>query len=277
METTANIIKLILLSVIAVALVVIMVFLINGKSIKFKTSNAELIHDKSYTEEVKNIKVESTSTDIEVVENDKNEINVKVYDEKEQKDVVSVKVENDTLEIYDKKKNNFHFFNIGFIGKGPRIIISIPKDTKYNLDFETTSGDINVEKNMNNVNIHVTSGDISLKNALDTKIKSTSGDIELGEVSNLNIHTTSGDVKAKKVNTKVNIELTSGDITINEVNLSKNSSIKAVSGDITIDKTNDIYIESNTTSGDEDVFDSNRKATTELKIKTTSGDIEVNK
>ena len=130
---------------------------------------------------------------------------------------------------------------------------------------------------MNNVNINVTSGDINLKNALDTKIKSTSGDIELGEVSNLNIHTTSGDVNIKKVNTKVNIELTSGDITINEVNLSKDSSIKAVSGDVTIDKTNDIYVESHTTSGDEDVSNSNRKATTELKIKTTSGDIEVNK
>ena len=277
METTTNIIKLILLSIIAVALVGIMILLINGKSFKFKSSNAKLIYDESYTEEIKTIKVESTSTDIKVVENDTNEINVKIYDEKEQKDNVEVKVNDGTLEIYDKKESSFHFFSFGFIGQGPRIIISVPKDTKYNLDFHTTSGDITVGQNMNNVNINVTSGDINLKNALDTKIKSTSGDIELGEVSNLNIHTTSGDVNIKKVNTKVNIELTSGDITINEVNLSKNSSIKAVSGDVTIDKTNDIYVESHTTSGDEDVSNSNRKATTELKIKTTSGDIEVNK
>ena len=90
-------------------------------------------------------------------------------------------------------------------------------------------------------------------------------------------NSTKQDVKIKKVNTKVNIELTSGDITINEVNLTKNSRIKAVSGDVIIDKTNDIYIESHTTSGDDDVFNSNRKASVELQIKTTSGDIEVNK
>ena len=71
--------------------------------------------------------------------------------------------------------------------------------------------------------------------------------------------------------------VTSGDITIREVNLTKDSSIKAVSGDINIEKANDIYVDAHATSGDIKIDDNNRKAPVELKIKTTSGDIEVNK
>ena len=161
-----NVIKLLLLSVIAVALVVIIVLLMNNKfNFNLKAgSSAKLIYEKDFTVEVKTIKVESTSTDIKVVENDTNEINVKIYDEKEQKDNVSAEVNGDTLKIVDKKDKVTGFFSFGFIGdNGPRIIISVPKDKKYDLDFYTKSGDITVEQNMNNVNINVTSGDIELK------------------------------------------------------------------------------------------------------------------
>lgn len=280
MESNAlNVIKLVLLSIIAVALIFIIVLLMNNKfDFKFKAGSAKLIYENNFTEEVKTIKVESTSTDIRVIENDTNEINVKIYDEKEQKDNVSVEVVGDTLEIVDKKEKISHFFSIGFIGNNaPRIIISVPKDKKYDLDFNTKSGDIEVEKDMNNVTINVTSGDIDLKNALKTKIKTTSGDTSVGEVTDFSLHTTSGDVKARKVNKEVNIEITSGDVTINEVNLSKDSSIKTTSGDVTIEKANDIYVDAHATSGDIEISDNNRKATSELKIKTTSGDIIVNK
>ena len=112
---------------------------------------------------------------------------------------------------------------------------------------------------------------------IQTKIKTTSGDTSVGEVTDLSIHTTSGDINVKKVNKELHIDLTSGDITIREANLSKDSSIKTVSGDVVIEKTNEIYVDAHATSGDIDIFNSDRKAQVELKINTTSGDIEVNK
>ena len=67
----------------------------------------------------------------------------------------------------------------------------------------------------------------------------------------------------------------SGNIIVDIINITENSSIKANSGNVVINNKNDIYVETETNSGDEDVKNNNRMAEIVLKITTTSGSIRV--
>ena len=271
MNNSSNIVKLIILCIIAVCLVVITVMLLTN-NFNFGFQKAKLLYDESYVEEIKNININVKSSNVEINPVDSDKLNVKVYDTEDRD--ISIKLKNDTLEIINNK-SRVGFFLFG--SQNPRVIIDVPKNNKYNLDIYGTSSDITVKSNMENIKINVTSGDIKLKDANDVEIKVTSGDIIVGEVSNLLTSSTSGDVEVNKVTEKVNVETTSGDIKIDELSLTKNSKIKATSGDVIIDKVNDIYIEGKARSGDVDINKNNRHSDIELRIETTSGDIEVEK
>ena len=126
--------------------------------------------------------------------------------------------------------------------------------------------------------INATSGDIKseLLTYNDYTIDVTSGDIELENINSLSGKATSGDVEIKKINSYINFKTTSGDIEIDDLTLTRDSSIKVTSGDVTIDKCTNAYINTSVKSGDIDVNKNDRHAEYELKITTTSGDIEVN-
>ena len=216
--------------------------------------------------------VKEKSSDIKIIQNETNEINVKIYDKKNKK--ASIEIKGNTLEIINNNRSNFNIFNFT---NNQRIVISVPKNKKYNLDLKATSGDINVEPDMNDTKISVTSGDVSINRTDNLNISVTSGDVSVYNTGNLDANVTSGDIDIKKVKGKINLAVKSGDIKINELDLSKDSSIKASSGDIKVIKTNDIYIDASAKSGDINIDNNNRKADIELKIKTISGDITVNK
>ena len=275
MNSALNIVKIILLSIIAIALVFILVVLLNGKmNIKGFTlyEKTELVYEKDFTEEVTNLKVLTTNNDVRIEESELNHINVKVYDRKDAKP--EAYVENDTLII--KNKDDIRIgFSFGIMGSS-KIVITVPKNSAYNLDIEGTSSDIDSLIDLKNVNINVISGDVNLKDTLDTVIKTTSGDVELGSTNKLSLNTKSGDVSISSVNSKITLETTSGDVNINNVLLDSDSSIKVISGDVTIGKTNNIYIDAHAISGDIKVNTNNRRSDYELKINTTSGDIIVN-
>ena len=275
MNSALNIIKIILLSIIAIALVFILVVLLNGKmNIKGFTlyEKTELVYEKDFTEEINNLKVITINNDVRIEESESDHINVKVYDRKDAKP--EAYVENDTLVI--KNKNDIRIgFSFGINGSS-KIVITVPKNTTYNLDIEGTSSDVDSLISLKDVNINLVSGDINLKDSLDTIIKTTSGDVELGSTNKLSINTKSGDIDINSVNSKLTIEVISGDININKVNLTKTSTIKTISGDVTIGTTNRIYVDAHTVSGDIKVNTNDRKSDYELKINTTSGDIRVN-
>lgn len=274
MNSALNIIKIILLSIIAIALVLILVFLLNGKmNIKGFTlyEKTELVYEKDFNEEVNNLKIITTNNDVRIEESNQDSINVKVYDRKDAKP--EAYVENDTLVIKNKDEVRIGF-SFGINGSS-KIVITVPKDTTYNLNIEGTSSDVDSLINLKDVNINVVSGDIKLKDSLDTTIKTTSGDVELETANKLSINTKSGDMDISSVNSKLTIEAISGDVNIGTLNLDSDSSIKVTSGDVTIDKTNDIYVNTSVVSGDVKINNNNRHAKHELKIKTTSGDIIV--
>lgn len=293
MNSALNIVKIILLSIIAVALVLILIFLLNGKmNIKGFTlyEKTELVYEETYNEALDNLKVITTSNDVVIEEKETDSINVKVYDRKDAKP--TSKVENNTLIIENEREEKIGF-SFGINGNS-RIVITVPKNSTYNLDVEGTSSDVDSSINLKDVNIDTKSGDISLKDSINTVINTTSGDITVGDTNKLEATTNSGDIKTGNVtesiyakatsgdfllgdiNGKLTLNTTSGDIKINKVNLKNNSTIKVISGDVLIGKTNDIYIDAHAVSGDIKVNKNNRKSDYELKIDTTSGDITVN-
>ena len=161
-----------------------------------------------------------------------------------------------------------------------------------NAELKTSSGDITADK-IGNANLKTSSGDIELKEAQTASITTTSGDIKVNTIEeSAELETTSGDITANKItNAKIKTssgeielgnvkeyieaETSSGDIKIDDLEITKDSKIEARSGDVTIHKTNDIYTETKTSSGDSKIENNNRKSEITLKIETSSGDIKV--
>ena len=265
-----------LLSLIVITLILGLVLLINNK-FTFKLDNfnfgfgskSTLIYDKNIEENFNKIDIFSKSLDFKFVKSSDNNINVKVYDDKN--NTVSVKVENQTLKITSDNDNVCIFC---FSSKR-QAIISLP-DKMYDLTLETTSGDIYSEINFNNADLEARSGDIELNNIKNANIKVTSGDIKINEVDKLIVKATSGDLEINKINKQIDSETTSGDIDINNLSLTTNSNIKVTSGDVTIfNASHDIYYNTSVISGDVRVNNNNRHANYELTINTKSGDITV--
>ena len=230
---------------------------------------SKLVYDKNIIEPFNNIQISTKSLDIKLVKSEVSDVNVKVYDRKD--DEILVKVENNTLIIDNNKHSSWCFLCFG----KNEVIISLPEN-EYNLVVNSTSGDIKSKLNLNAVTVVTTSGDTILNKVNDLVINSTSGDIEVNEADNVTITSTSGDVGIGKITNSLNIETTSGDIDINGLTIIKDSNIKVTSGDVTIHKSsNNIYYNAKATSGDIKIDNNNRHADYELKIETKSGDIRV--
>ena len=276
-DNVLNVYKIILLSIIAIILIVLLVLLLAKNTIYGGieiNGNTKIVYDEKFNEENEKIDIQTKSSDVEIKESQDDSINVRIYDN--EKNESDVRIENKVLKIESKQeKDNVYIIGIN-INNNPRIVISIPKEKKYDLNIEGESSDIHSSLDLKNVNINTKSGDISLKNTNNIKINSTSGDVSLMDVNNLTIDTTSGDVKINNIKESINLKTTSGDIKIDEINILKNSSIKTTSGDVFISKSNDIYFDTKVTSGDIKINKNNRHAETEMKIQTTSGDIFIN-
>lgn len=160
-----------------------------------------------------------------------------------------------------------------------------------NGNFKSSSGDITVG-NGNEITIQTSSGSIKAGNFNKLSAEASSGDVEVGKVGESTIKTSSGKMlveSAKRLQAEAssgemdintieeycNLITSSGSIEIDSLNITENSNINAKSGDVDIMSKNDIYIETETDSGDADVTNNNRMSEIVLKITTTSGSIKV--
>lgn len=160
-----------------------------------------------------------------------------------------------------------------------------------NGELKSSSGDI-VVGNGNEVKIQASSGDIKAGDFNKLSAEASSGDIEVGKIGESSIKTSSGKIlveSAKRLQAKAssgeidintieeycNLTTSSGNIDIDSLNILENSTINAKSGSVDIKSKNDIYVETETGSGDADVTNNNRMAEIVLKITTTSGNIRV--
>lgn len=267
--------KIVLLSIIALLLTsILIVLLVRPTGFNFlKVNNkADLVYERDIEEAIKKINITTKASSIEVETNNTNKISVKYYGDKDDKEL-DLSTTNEVLNI----RENSSYFCIGFCNYAEhKIIISLPKEIDYELDFNTASGDVYIpDINLSNISISTISGDIKAFKAKNAKLESTSGDIEINEVEKLVSKTVSGEINANQIKRSCDIKTTSGDVEISRLEITSNSNISTVSGDVEIESNNESYIKTETVSGEVSINKNNRYAQTELTIKTTSGDIEV--
>lgn len=262
-----------ILAIMAIAIILLLVFLLFGKGESFFNNNlnSTLLLNEYYNEKIETIHIESISSDVTLKETEESQIHVEIYGK--EKEVVESKLENEILNISKKGK----MFCFGFCFFKEEIIVYVPKDVVLNIEIKTTSGDIEMNSiKGNDVNLNSTSGDLKLGEVNRAELYSTSGDIVLEKANITNAKTTSGDIFLNNIEKQVEAVSVSGNVKIGSLYIESNSKIKTTSGDVSIEKMGDVYIETSTVSGDIHISNNNRYSATTLNIKTTSGDIYVN-
>ena len=295
MKKSSKIILIVILSILAIILISILVFLlINNKRYNTKLFNmcSTLIYQNEFNlEEINNINISLESEDIEFRQNNEsNKIEITAY---------GIEGENLKEDLKDGELNISNGNNVlcfFCFDLDEKIIVNLPNEYDKKITLKTSSGDIdlkNVNTKKSNIEMQTSSGDINVKNANEASLKSTSGDInidecsigyisttsgkiDVGQINEANLESTSGDIEVENIKEKCNIKATSGKIKVNNSTINQNSEITAASGDITIVNESDIYYNTETVSGDVKIEKNNdRKSEIELKLKTTSGNINV--
>lgn len=328
----AKITLIIILVILVIALINFMIYAMVNKNGEFKLSligfgdNTAMIFEKEYNpEELNNINVDVSSSNVKIEKADIDKIKITAYGEKEDK-IKEVMNEN---ELSITKENTKIFIFTMLYWCREEIVIQVPNNCDEEFNIKTSSGDIivpdlegdNIELktasgkiqcgNINNGNIETSSGDILIGNGNEVTLKvssgnikagdfnklsaeASSGDIEIGTISEdakvktasgkitlngankLKAEAISGDIKINSIENNCKISSTSGNIIVDRANINENSFIKTNSGNVVINNKNDIYVETETTSGDADVQNNNRMSEIVLDITTTSGNIKVN-
>ena len=251
---------IIVLSFFAIGLTSVMIMVIKNSSdfnfvFSLRGSKAKLVESSEYdTDMIDGIKITTYSTDIEIRESS-DKIKIQYYSSSRKNP--KIMMENRIVTI-DEKEDEVSC--VGICDTNRKVVIYLPTSYAGLLDIVTKSGDIDSRTLLKNTNINTTSGDIELK-----------------EVSNVNIKTTSGDVEIYAVENFINVKTTSGDIEIQNFDIKENSILESVSGDIEISNNlSNCYVDTHTLTGDIHINKSDRRNELEVRIKTTSGDIDVN-
>ncbi|PZP45309.1 MAG: hypothetical protein DI598_13440 [Pseudopedobacter saltans] len=195
-----------------------------------------------------------TKSDIENLLNERNE--------------VSVQQNGKTLSVIGKTKSGVKWSNSDNL----IITFKIHIPTKVATEFNTTSGDISLEKLVGSVAIKTTSGDIVASEIKgDIAIKTTSGDMQLSMIkgNRFDLEATSGDVRIENGKAReITIGTASGDVSLSDVD--GNTKIGSSSGDVKVGL-NSGSLAVSSASGDQQLKVMDPKS--EIKISAASGDV----
>lgn len=253
------IVLIIILSLIALFLISIMTYLIinNGESKFFHTVNkkSELIIDKKYEiENISMIDFDLIELDVNIFKSEDEFIYIKVYDN--DSDKIKLNLLDDKLLLTEDERNGVFFF---YFSINKRVDLYLPDEYKNKINLKTVSGDVLINGNYEN----------------KFMINTVSGDIEGNVIKEFDGKTVSGDIYLDKCILE-DVSTTSGDVELDFVSVNGTSSISTISGDVEINKITDAYVDTNTVSGEVSINNNDRKSDNVLRIKTTSGDIQVN-
>lgn len=281
-----------LLSILLVFVVGVMIFLFKG-NFNFSSFNFAFGESKKLVEEkeivnIKKLNIEANRADVIIEPKEENTfIKVELYsDHAEEYEITELE---DEIKVVLKDEKF-----VGINTKGSRVKIYVPtsydkdikavnktgdikigKLTKSNLDLKLTTGDITVKEG-NNIVVSLTTGDVEVGKVNKADITSTTGDIDVNKVTTVKVKLTTGDITLGDVNESLNLTSTTGDIKIDEVKLVGNSNIKSGTGDVKIRETSNCYIEAKTNVGDTRINNNDRKSDNVLTITSRVGDIRVN-
>ena len=271
MNNGLKVILIIFLTILVLGLSMFLyLFIKNGYSFDFLTAEAKLVETKEF-DSINNLKIESNTADVYLKKSETGKVKVELYSN----DVKEKNIENTSESLNVKLKDGcwlFCFFN------RDKIVVYLPENYDKNITIDSSTSDVHFEENYENsdINIKLSTGDVHAKNVNNAKIKLSTGDVFIGSVNSIESDSSTGDINVDKVNNYMDIETSTGDIYIKEANLNKNSNLKASTGDIEIKKINNVYVEADTSTGDINIKNNNRKSDVELKIRTSTGDIDIN-
>ncbi|MYL49985.1 DUF4097 family beta strand repeat protein [Halobacillus litoralis] len=179
-----------------------------GVALLYQRSNGGKTHhlhkQERFTEEIKNLQVESTSVDVEVVKVEGEEwrltLSGNVYEKDKDHFTLSheQKGNNLTLRVTEEKTR------VGIqMRKDMKLLIEAPVKTIGSFMVETSSGDIDVEGlAIHHSTLTASSGDVTIADMIheNLQIQTSSGDVLLKNVQsrNTDIHTSSGEVFGEK-------------------------------------------------------------------------------
>jgi len=210
------------LSVLAIALVVLMIVLLNGgfknlNFIMFASISKNVAVDEVYEENFRMIEIDADASEIEFYSTEEDKVRLVIHGE--EKDI-SVTTRGERLSITSNMQCNFICFN----QNRSKIEVYLPKDyegkIKVENDYgnvtigsfenaeiavENDCGDINVEAG-NIVKLENDLGDIELGFASNAEIKQNCGKIEVGEVGDIKAENDLGDIKIEKVTNSLQIK-----------------------------------------------------------------------
>lgn len=295
MSKSFKITLIVLLSLLLISFSGLFIVLLNSSKINnfsFGLDFGEeqnLAFDKEYNNDYSNIKVNSNIGDVKFIKSENDNFSVKLYAESD-KDF-SVKENNNELIInYEYESNKIVIFGIN---RTPRIEVYVPSNYSGNFDIKSNTGDVKIDSfdvdvvaklntgdikvaNVKSYDVTTDTGDVKLTSAKSANIVTTTGDVKVGSANTLSIKSKTGDVKVDSISGDIRISSGTGDVYVKKLDITKNSSITANTGDILINSTNEIYVDSKTNTGDTKINNNYRNAKYELKLKTNTGDITVN-
>ncbi len=225
---------IIILTIIAIILMNIMILKIMNKDLKidifaFGNKTEKIFENEYEINGIKNMNIDSFSSNIKFIEGEKDKIRVTAYGAKDEN--ISVAINGDSLDI--KKDNQvLHIFML-FCWYREEIVVEIPKSFEGNIRLSASSGNIEViDLENSNLNLEASSGNIRCGNMINGNIKTSSGNINAGSGKDINIKASSGSIKAGKVE-KGTANTSSGSIKIDEL---KEGEVRASSGAIWVGK-----------------------------------------
>ena len=253
---------IVLLSILLAGVVGVMIFLFKG-DINFNNFIVAFGESKTLVEEkeivnIKKLNIEANRADVIIEPKEENTfIKVELYSDHAEEYEITEKEDEIKVVLKDEKF-------VGFNTKGSRVKIYVP--TTYNKDIKVVNktGDIKIgELSESNIDISLTTGDITIKEAKDIVASLTTGDVEITKANKATITGTTGDIDVDAINI-VKVKLTTGDIKIGKVN------ITGTTGDIEVNNVN--IIKAKLTTGDIEIDDVNAS----LDLQSTTGDIKIN-
>lgn len=302
-------IKFISLAIIAISFILFYAVKIDSNNTRTRTLNSiinenSLLKLKTQKEEEyeidknKNIIIRFTNENINVMPTKESKIRIiekcnKTLSEKEK-----FKVNEKDNELLIGKEN---YKNKSFLNNRYEIVeVYLPEKYSEDLVIEANSGNVTFDSlsNLKNVSCETTSGNISGEKLIannDVKIEATSGNIKIDEIrSKHEIETTSGNISIKSLFGSGNIESTSGCVDIVYNKLDNCSEIETTSGTVNVkmNKNINFQFEGNCSSGEiysnfdfdyknkkgnEAYIKTGKDPFIDLKVNTTSGDINITK
>ena len=209
---------------------------IDIKDYKDNKNQHEINEEKTFeTEEIKNINIDSSSADINIIEYDDNKVKVHIYGHfykkyKDDNNEPVIELNNGQLDIMQSRKSSIMSlginFNIGelFNDNEMQMDVYVPKGYKDDINIESSSGNIKTDNlELKKLDIDTFSGKIELKDVTADKVslETSSGDISAGNIKSddIKINTFSGNNNYKSIDAqKVYFESSSGDISLGSVN-----------------------------------------------------------